>query len=113
MKTSHNKKSENAEIKKGKNNKNHSENIRIDEFDPENVIIKRTRKYHASHTRHVLAISLVISLLIVIIVFGILHGVVDKEMIESLKDLSRYSITILSSLTSVAIGFFFGRDFKD
>lgn len=104
---------ENSEWKNGKNAGNHPENIRIDGFFPKNAIIKSTRKYHPSQTRHVLAISLVIALLIVIIVFGILHALVDKEMIESLEDFSRYSITILSGLTGAAIGFFFGRDVKD
>ena len=116
MSTSHDKKNstyENSVSKTRENSQNHPENIRIDGVYPENAIIKRTRKYHASQTRHVLAISLVISLLTVIIVFGILHAVVDKEMIKSLEDLTRYSITILSSLTGAAIGFFFGRDVKD
>jgi hypothetical protein len=119
MSTSQNKKKnenshyENPDLRKGKNSGGPPEIIRIDGFLPENAIIKSTRKYHPSQTRHVLAISLVISLLIVMIVFGILHAVVDKEMIESLEDFSRYSITILSSLTGAAIGFFFGRDVKD
>jgi hypothetical protein len=42
-----------------------------------------------------------------------LHAVVKKEMIERLEDFSRYSITVLSSLTGAAIGFFFGHELKD
>jgi len=114
--SSHDKKNshhENSISKTKENSQNHPEIIRIDGIYKEDAIIKSKRKYHASQTRHVLAISLVISLLIVIIVFGVLHAIVDKEMIESLKDLFRTAITILSSLTGAAIGFFFGRDVKD
>ncbi len=120
-KTSKNKKklkgssAENPEVKKGKSENDHpeSETIRIDGFIPKEEMIKSIKKYHPNKTRHMLAIILVISLVLSIIVFGILHAVVEKEMVESMKDFSRYSITVLCSLTGAAIGFFFGRDLKE
>jgi hypothetical protein len=106
---------DNSEIKEEEKEQDYPEDetIQVSEFIPENAIIRSKGKYHPGQTRHVLAIILVISLVISIFVFGLLHAIVKKEMIERLEDFSRYSITILSSLTGAAIGFFFGRDLKD
>ena len=75
----------NPETRIGKSNQDHpeSETIRVDGFIPEDEIIKSNRKYHPSTTRHMLAIILVISLVLSIIVFGILHAVVEKEMVKA------------------------------
>lgn len=88
------------------------EAIQINELLPEKELIKSIAKYHPRRTRHDLAKILIISLVISIFIFGILHVVAPKEILEKLEDFSRYSITILSSLSGTALGFFF-RDITD
>lgn len=89
-----------------------AEVIQLKDFFSEKDLIKSIEKYHPSKTRHELAKILVLSLIAAIFVFGVLHVLVNKEIIERLKDFATYSITILSSLTGAAIGFFF-RDITD
>ncbi|NIR08373.1 MAG: hypothetical protein GTN82_23370, partial [Candidatus Aminicenantes bacterium] len=98
------KKQKKREKKDRKSTYDHSEIISgIIKFIPESEMIRSMVKYSTGKTRHYLAISLVISLIIVMMFFGVLHAVVEKEIIESLDEFIRYSLTILGSLTSTAI----------
>lgn len=106
---------EDFEMKEGENPNAHvkTEIIRGIEIIPESEMIKCMVKYSPGKTRHIMSLSLLFSLLGLMIIFGVLHVVVEKEMIDRLENFCMYSLSIMGSLTGTAVGFFFGREFHE
>lgn len=88
------------------------ETVQMNDYLKEQDFIAKNKKYHLDKTRNDLAKILILSLVLFIFAFGILHVVVEPKVVERLEDFSRYSIAVLSGLTGTTIGFFF-RDLKD